>query len=95
MSLTTPLSLSPAAPVNMAGPSPSLQEQVDKLNALTFAELCKLDNRNEGLVKDLQEQLKILEAQISRQTSGEVQHHGSVQCCQASLASSTSSPKAS
>ena len=87
MSLRTPLSLSPCSAVNMAGPSSSLQEQVDKLNALTLAELYKGDDRNEGLVKDLQKQLEILEAQISRQTSGEVQHHGSVLCCQASLAS--------
>ena len=56
----------------MAGPSSlTLQEQLDKLNDLTFAELCKGDNRNEGLVKDLQRQLEILSAQISRQTSGE------------------------
>ena len=77
----------------MASPSLlTLQEQLDKLNELTFAELCKGDNRNEGLVADLQRQLEILSAQISRQTSGEAQHHGSVLCCELSLASGSTLP---
>ena len=88
VSLTNPLSLSPAAPVNMSGSSSStLQEQLDKLNDIAFTELCKGDKRNKGLVQDVQRQLKFLEAQISRQTSGKAQHCGSVLCCTLSLAS--------
>ena len=82
------MSLSPAAPVSMAGPSSStIQGQLDKLNELSFAELCKGDNRSEGLVAQLQRERELLLAQIDRQTLGEVQHHGSVLCCQAPLTS--------
>ena len=91
VSLTIPLSLSPAAPVNMAGPSSStlkeLQEQLDKFCRLAAEELSKEKHCNDQKVVLYREQAKIAGAEIDRQTSGEVQHHGSVLCCQVPLAS--------
>ena len=74
----------------MAGPSSTvdeLQQQLDEYNTLAEMELRKGAQRDLGLLGDLQREREILLAQIDRQTSGEVQHHGSVLCCQAPLAS--------
>ena len=91
VSLITPLFLSPVAPVNMVGPSSStlneLQEQLDKFNKLAAQEFSKDGDCNEARVALLQREREILLAQIDRQTSGEIQHHGSVLCCQVPLAS--------
>ena len=74
----------------MAGPSSSflddLQKQLIELNGLVIDELRKGANRNEDLLTDLRQEKKSLDAQIERHASGEVEHHGSVLCCQASLA---------
>ena len=64
-----------------------LQQQLDEYNTLAKRELRKGAQRDLGLLGDLQREREILLAQIDRQTSGEVQHHGSVLCCQAPLAS--------
>ena len=81
-SLTTPLRVLPAAPVNMAGPSLStldeLQKQLNQLNELVIAEFRKGANRDEGLVAELRQEKNSLVAQLDRHTSGEVQHHVSV-----------------
>ena len=79
----------------MAGASSStrsvLQEQLDKVNELTVAELLKGKDRNEGLVAALQRETEILSAQKSMQMSGEVQMR-SLLCCEASLASGGALP---
>ena len=95
VSLTTPLSLSPAAPVNMAGPSSStfkeLQEQLNELNKLAFQELRKGAGHDKDLVVRYERRVDSLVAQLDRQTAGEVQHHGSVLCCRAPFASGSTS----
>ena len=78
-SLTTPLSSLPAACVNMAGPSSStldeLQKQLNELNRLVIDELRKGTNRDEDLVAELRQERTSLVAQIAqiKQVSGEVQ----------------------
>ena len=75
--LTTLVSLSPADPVNMAGPSSAtiteLQERLEKLNKLAFEELGKGARCDKGLVAVLQREREILGAQINKQASGEIQ----------------------
>ena len=60
-----------------------------KYNSLAEEELDKGANRDQDLVAQLQTQAQNLRAEIDLQTSGEVQHHGSVLCCQAPLASAS------
>ena len=68
-----------AAPVNMAGPSPSalnaIQEQLNKLNRLAIEELCKGADHNEVLVAALQKARELLVAQVDMQTSCEFQYY--------------------
>ena len=75
----------------MAGPSllplNELQEQVDKFNRLAAKELDKGEACSESRVALLQKERELLLAQIDWQTSGEVQLHEPVLCCQAPLAS--------
>lgn len=75
MNLTTLLSLWPAAPVKMAGPSPSqldqLKQQLDRVTRLAGEELCKGARRDEDLVTQLQMQAETLTAQIKLIPSGE------------------------
>ena len=64
-----------------------LQEQLAKFRRLADEELSKGAGRDKDLVAQLHKERELLGAEIDRQTSGEVQHHGSVLCCQAPLAS--------
>ncbi len=78
----------------MAEPASSrlgeLYRRLDECSRRTEEELGK-QPVNDTRVAQLQKQADILLAQIDRQTSGEVQHHGSVLCCQAPLASGSTS----
>ena len=60
-----------------------LYRRLDECSRRTEEKLGKGAGRDKDLVTQYQKQADILVAQIDRQTSGEVQHHGSVLCCQA------------
>ena len=82
VSLTTPWSLLPAAPVNTAGPSLSkleqLQERLDLFHTLAAEEIGKGADCNHARVAMLQKERKLLQRDIDRHSSGEIQHHRSV-----------------
>ena len=79
--------------IDMEGPSSStlddLRRQLHKYNRLVDEELDKVEGRDQVLVAQYEKRVENLIAQINL-ASGEVQHHGSLLCCQASLAPGSS-----